>query len=284
MATPTDKPAGTIEGIEYEEANGSGLITIGKEEAVGTRIFHVDWKDRINFIIALMGGTITNGENTIYVIKKSFPDYPTLLASRVSVRGLGKISCLANGSPAYQYAEIECTYEPNDDEEGDNEDNVLKTEETSSSFETIPFPPMSFKFQGSAREISEGVEAGKRYVVTTHTITETKSPTDKKDIIQNHAGKINSDKYLGVDALKLMYMGARTRRVILASGERPFKIVHTFLEISDTEPSAVGADDATWDKLYDTVEGRWDTIITAKDDGDFDIYGRAEFANSGLVG
>lgn len=282
MSTPTSNSAGTIDGINYEELHGSGNLEINNDSAIGTRIFHVDWDDRNSFIAALMGGYITSGDNVIYTYKKSFPGYPILLASRVRVEGVGVMSCGTNGDFSYEFARVECTYEPKDEEQGTNEVNVLATEEMDAGFETIDFPPMSFMFAGSARIISEGVSAGKRYVITRHTLTEEKSPTNKKALIQEKTGKINSDTFLDVDPLKLLYTGARTRRVITASGEQPYKIVHTFLEISDTDAS--GNDDANWNRLYDTVNARWDTLLTAKDDACYNIYGSTSFSGSGLIG
>lgn len=280
MATPNNTPCGNIGGIDFEEPEESGELDIGGGEARGTRVFHVDWNDRNVFITELMGGVITNGENEIYTNPKSFPGFNAIRCRQVNVRGLGTMSAAGNGDFVYPFAKITATYRLKDDDDDNqtNEDIVLKTEEMDFSFDEHDIEPMTVRFSGTGRELSEKLEGVKRSILITHTITEEKSPTDKKSIIRLKAGKINTDTFLGVEAGKLLYMGAKTRRVILASGEQPYKITHTFIERVD----ASWLED--WDSVVDgSIDPRWD-FLERVDGGEFNKYEETNFGGSGLVG
>jgi hypothetical protein len=196
--------------------------------------------------------------------------------------------------PAYPFARVDAIYLPQDSGGGgggSNEDEILRTEEIDASFVTLDAPPMQYYFfeTPSGLDAPEGLRGFKRFVQLRHTLTEEKSPTNKQAIIQAHVGRVNADVFLGVPAGRLLYTGARVRRVILASGEQPFKLVHTFLERPENGqmPDAHGNNrpaTGTWQQYYDFQDGMWSTIYNRATTKQIFPYGTSTFTGSGLLG
>jgi hypothetical protein len=281
MATPTNNPCGTIDGIEFEEPVGSATLQFGVESARGERIFHIDWTDRETFSIALLGGYTTNGEQTIYYDQKQFPGFTGIICRSVNIEGFGVMSADANGDPAYQYAKVSATYESNAQNRnngGTQQELIIATEEMDISYDTLDVPIAAMRFASTQRELAEPLLVAKRVPMIRHTITEEKSPTDRKEAIKSLAGKVNGTIFLGVEPGYLLYEGSRTRRTITADGSQPYQIIHSFIE------RVQGKWNEVWDPIvngteaprYDSVERTDDGHTAVKfydddDDNDFSI-------------
>ena len=235
MATPTGNACGSIGGIDFEEATGTGKLTTSRGSARGTRIFFVDWDDRIEFARQLTGFFTIVGNSINQQFPVTFPGYQFLEAAGITTEGLGKISFETNGDFRYEFAKVEVTYEPRPEKDrktaGEEKARTLSTETTRTNIEFLEFKSLSLSWVNDPKvAIGDPIKKGKRIVTITHTITEEEAPESKKALTASLAATVNSEIFLEVAIGKLLYLGAEESRVIMSDGSQPFKIVHNFLE------------------------------------------------------
>jgi len=235
MATPTGNSCGSIGGINFEEAAGSGKLTTSRGSARGTRTFFVDWDDRIEFARQLTGFFTIVGNSINQQFPVTFPGYQFLEAASIVTDGLGKISFETNGDFRYEFAKVEVTYEPRPEKDrktaGEEAARTLSTETTRTNIEFLEFKSLSLSWVNDPKVAIKGpFKKGKRIVTITHTITEEEAPESKKELTASLAATVNSKVFLDVAIGKLLYLGAEQSRVIASDGSQPFRIVHNFLE------------------------------------------------------
>jgi len=288
MATPMNNPCGTIDGISFEEPVGSGGYNITKTGGEGTRVFHIDWADRVVFSSALTGGINYNGSTVIYTAGKNFPGYQSLVCYEVAVKGFGTMSFTSAGDPSYPFAVVTASYKnvpvPQGGGGDNNQQDVIATEEMDAFYTDEQLKDFGMIFKTSGREITGPVPGAFRHPIIRHVLTEEISPTNKKAVIAASIGKVNSLPFLDVIKDKLLYEGAKSRRVITTDGsttiQQPYRLVHTFLEVIDH----------TWQELWDDIGAggagaQFSTVQLAGDPPlDFAIYQQVDFNTNGLIG
>jgi len=278
MATPMGNPCGEIDGIEYEELDGSLELRFSKDGATGTRNFHIDWNDRRSFAEALTGIYINGSGTVIQVPPKTFPGYDALKCQDVVVRG---VKLNPDNSGGYLYARVDAVYSPDGKGGGgggggSNEQDSLLTEEMDAYYESIDAPEMQYFWNDDGSDAPESIKGAIRYVLIRHTIRDSKSPTNKKAIIQSKVGKINSDEFLGVAAGFLLYVGAQTRRTVLANGDDAYEIEHTFLERAPNT--------GDWNTHYHAETNGWSLVYNRTTGEMVKPYQETAFSGSGLIG
>jgi hypothetical protein len=279
MATPNNKPAGSIGGIEYEEAAGSGEVTGGRAEITGTRIFHIDWKDSRNFFKALVGYTEVNntaGGTTFYLYSaQRFPGWNGLRCSDVKIVGLGKPEN-TNGMIVFPYAKVTATYKfnksDNDDSDTATDDSeVIVRQEMDFTMDFFEYDRFGLYWSGGI-PIAEKIQEKKRMPIIIHTYTESKVPNllNKKTFTAARMGRVNLTEYRKVNAGKLLYMGAKATREITTDGAQAWQVTHTFHEKPD----------AVWNKVFNPETNAYENVYN-KDGEIYNIYDSIEF--SGLI-
>lgn len=280
MALPNGAAAaGDINGIEYIEAEGSGNLSLGTENARGTREFYVDWSDRIAFATALLGNNTQGSSAQIAIAPQTFPGYDFLQCKSVEIEGLGQISN-SGGTFSYPFAKVTASYEKESVQSGgfggggSSSDDVLATEEIDVGYETLNWAGVAVQYT-TTKELLIGdvVDGAKRVPVIRHTLTEERTLNNRKAAIAACSGKVNQVAFLDVAPGKMLYEGAQMRRVITADGNQPYRLVHTFLE-------RVGA---TWNEFFDPKQNAFDGIEDLNGAA-VDIYEEIDFIAQGLLG
>lgn len=240
MATPQNNPCGNLDGIPFEEKEGSGGYEITDGVVRGTRTFFIDWDDRVDFVKALRGfasGNPLGGSQLFKEYAQSFPGFEGLEARNIKVKGLGKQT--GGDIPAYPFAEVTAQYLPRDPDDGTTDaERTIATETTDFNIEFLEYGELKLAWKktpvGEEDEtVDKNLKKGKLSGTITHTIVDYESTTNRRTAILAAWGKINSAIFLEVEIGKMLYMGAQITRVISADGAKPFRITHTFLERPD---------------------------------------------------
>jgi hypothetical protein len=258
MATPNNNPDGSIAGIPYEEAPGSGNFSISENGGSGQRVFYVDWANRIAFAEALAGETVEDEDpdnpNAYATDPQEFPGVSALKVSSVSVEPYSTASN-DNGNPAYKYARITATYSPKPEEN----DEVIAEQQMNLTSEFYEYEEFKLFWAGD-KPTGTNVHRRKLLPEYEHTFTENNVPNllKKKSLADGRIGKINSSEYQGVSAGRLLYMGFTARRQLTADGRQPWQITHKFIERPD----------ASWNKYYNGNSGEYETVY----DENGDVY------------
>ena len=133
-----------MRGVEYIEAEGSGSYDLGWEGSRATRVFYIDWNDRIQFTKELLGYNIGNSADDstrqVKVNPDTFPGYSFLVCQFCNIRGLGEVSNV-NGVASYPFAEVTATYTADVEQE-----NILYTWETVADYITIDINGVGFYY------------------------------------------------------------------------------------------------------------------------------------------
>jgi hypothetical protein len=281
MALPNGKTAdGTIGGVEYLEAEGSGAYSISDGSASGTRIFYIDYSDRVSFVKELSGYATTSpdGSRVIITPPQTFPSYSFLVCKGVSVEPW-KISA---SSSTYDFATVTATYSPQEegdqDQDDDEGDKTLGSHRISVEAEFLEIGKMALEWGTvGGRDVSQPIPAGKRVVVIRHTFTIDESPTSKSTEIAANAGKVMSASWPGNNnvldrqfaAGTLLFVGGESERVIAADGQRPWRVTLQFLERVDKKADGSAA---TWNMFFDDVDGDWKKVFKQFDEEQFKPY------------
>lgn len=280
MALPNSATAdGTIDGIDYLEAQGSGKYTIGDGSASGERIFYIDYSDRVNFVKALKGYATASpdGSRVLVTPPQTFPGYSLLVCKSVSVEPW-KI----NSSSSYDFATVTASYVPQEqgeeDQNDDESDKNLGSHRISVEAEFLEVGKMALEWgQEGGRNVTEPIPRGQRIVVIRHTFTIDESQTSKSTEIAANAGKVmstqwpNNNKVLDRQfaAGTLLFVGGESERNISADGQRPWRVTLQFLErvARQSDGSA-----ATWNMFFDDVDGTWKKVFKRSDSAEFQPY------------
>lgn len=278
MVLPNDNPScGTIGGIEYQEAEGSGGFVAGGGRARGQRTFFIDWKDRIEFSRQLTGFFTESigDEETIRQEPATFPEYDALKCTTVTISGLGVMTKNVP-NPKYEFALVEAIYEPIPDEDTE-EERILKTQELDADVEILQFAPMSLKWTTSGVVIPKSIPNGRQIINIIHTVTENESATNRFTAVIAAIGKVNDGTtskttgktFLGAVAGTLLYLGTRMRRATTADGNEPFQLIHRWKQRIILGAEVVGGGSATWNHYYDDATKKWDKLKDSKTGADY---------------
>lgn len=279
--TPNNSPDGYLAGIPYEETTGSGALTRGRAGTQGTRVFFVDWEDRIEFTKHLTGYIIAdnnaNTPKTIVVPPQRFPDLQTLLCTNAQALPFGKVRN-DNGVAAYEYSKVTATYTLRSVSQwgstGDTdaakytEDEVIITQQLDFTVDFLEYGRFQLYWSGGV-PIAEKTKLSKQIPMIDHTFTEEQVPgfLSKKLKVVARQGKINSTIYRNVPVERLLYLGANAEHQITSlDGSQAWKVTHKFVE----NPYA------SWNKVFNPASGNWESIYD-KDGNIFNIYESTEF-------
>jgi hypothetical protein len=270
-STPMGTPCGDMGGIEYEELDGSGDISIAAGSMSGKRLFNVAWADRITFAEELTGiaGVTAGGITVNNSLPQTFPGYSGLRCSSVTVKGWGNLSN-SDGEPVYDWATVTATYTPSPLPSGggggSNQELIMSTHTQEFTNEVYEIGPMRLQWVTSGVIIPKKIQDGKKVVIIKHTLTEEESQTGRSAAIEANIGKVNGAVFdmagRAIAVGKLLYLGANTNRTITSTGEQPWKIQHTLYERPEAE----------WNQFFDDTTLLWDDVQDAATGAAFTPY------------
>ena len=226
-----------LNGISYQEAQGSGELVFSPDGVTGRRIFIVAWADRVNFCKALLGYTHAVGHKPIRRAAQTFPGYDYLYCQNAVTIGLGQVS---QGSEmiAYTSAKVTAEYRPlnfgtsvseSDDYDSDEEAGRLHIEET------LDFGADYVSVDGSRFEYSDtseklGGSVGVLIGTVEMTLASSREPELDKAAIRSCLGRVNSTAWYSSPAEHVLFMGASARRMITSDGSRGWHVSYRFRE------------------------------------------------------
>ena len=227
----------TLNGITYEELEGSGGLTFGPNGIRGVRTFIVDWEDRVAFAQALLGYTNAVGHVPIRREAETLPGYEYLYCQHAEVTGLGEVSQGCD-MIAYPKARVAAEYAPlrmgpstggQEDYEEETDQPGLHLEETwDFAGETLTAPGSAFTWSDTGESLSEPV--GVMVATVELTLTSESEPELPAAAIRSCLGKVNSGAWYGAEAERVLFLGASARRVITSSGSRAWRLCYRFRE------------------------------------------------------
>jgi hypothetical protein len=225
----------TLNGISYQELEGSGRLVFTSEGIRGQRIFTVDWADRIAFAKALLGYTNAVGHKPIRREAQVFPGYERLYCQNAEVSPLGQAS-QDDEMISYAKARILAEYMPlnfgtsiseGDGYSGEDEDERLHIEEMwDFSSEVMSVDGGHFEYSDTSAKLTEPVSV---LVGTVDlTLSSDSEPELPGDTIRQCLGKVNSGEWFGASAEHVLFLGASARRVLTVEGERAWYLSYRF--------------------------------------------------------
>lgn len=225
---------GTLNGITYEELEGSGGLAFTPDGIRGARTFIVDWADRIAFSEVLLGYTNAVGHVPIRREAQRFPGYEYLYCQKAEVTGLGEVS-QGEEMIAYPKARVRAEYSPlltgSSVSEGSasGEDEGLHLEESwDFAGETLTVPGPTFQYSDTGEKLSEPV--GVMVATVELTLTSESEPELPAAAIRACLGKVNATSWYGAAAENVLFLGASGRRVITSAGSRAWHLCYRFRE------------------------------------------------------
>lgn len=246
-----------IDGIDYEELNGSGEISIDGEGLGGTRLFKVAWDDCMDFASALkrsqwinMGGLLQFLDN---VHKWTLPDGTLVGCSSVRINGLGPPS--GDPNPAYDFAIITATYSPRTfgfDVDSDDDEDIIGDLSLDYSCEFISSPRSTYMEKDTSTIIQEPV--GILLAVSELTLNMSDLTNVPYAGIRNCRGTLNDRNFRGASKGRVLFLGASTRRVRTALGLGSVDLLLRFKERSMNWNYALGKD-GSWHEVVDAATG-----------------------------
>lgn len=253
---------GTLNGINYEEIDGSNRLAYSPDGIVGTRIFQVAWDERIEFAQALLGYTNAVGDLPIRTDAQTFPGYDRLYCRNATVVGLGQLD--KTGQVArYDLATITAEYRPwsysssnveDDDYDEDLEANMARWEEVH-EYGVEVYSTASGEYYWSADPAPAGTPIptpiGFVSGVTDYTYTSSAEPELRRAAIRARRGTVNDAAWMGAPAGYVLFMGASARRTVTSEGVGAWEITYRFREL-----------DHSWNEFHGRIGGvtRWEAI------------------------
>lgn len=259
----------TFKGMSYTEYNESGEMTLNLNgEGSGTRMFDVDWTDRLTFQRALLGYNSQGDGPNQYRQPATFPGNPFMVCTRTSSKGLGTTSTDSNDMIAFPKARITAYYEiPNVltavpggvNVPGTFGNNLWLAESMEIGAEFLELPEGHFAF-------ADGTTIDDQPLVklvgnTRIALTIQLQYAVNKTTVQLYRGKINASAWRGFAAETLLFMGVSTELSIDRRNKSSRGISFIFVER-----------DQSWNKVYRPGTDQWEVVaplpyVTANFDG-----------------
>ena len=224
----------TLNGIAYEELDGSGGLAFTPDGIRGTRTFIVDWADRAAFAEVLLGYTNAVGHVPIRCEAQRFPGYEYLYCQKAEIAGLGEAS-QGEEMIAYPRARVTAEYSPlrtgSSVSEGpaSEEDEGLHLEESwDFAGETLAVPGATFQYSDTGEKLFEPV--GVMVAMVELTLTSESEPELPAAAIRACLGKVNATSWYGASAEHVLFLGASGRRVITSAGSQAWRLCYRFRE------------------------------------------------------
>jgi hypothetical protein len=247
-------PDGFINGVAYHELTGSGSMVFTQDGVEATRIFKIDWNDRPDFERGLRGWSEQIGEVWVHIGRASFPDFPSLKVTRVTIEGLGQMVHSAGiaGMTGYENAKVTVTYErPPYDEEEESPGEVYISLELDFQMEFMDQGVQNFSWKSDGKPVEQNVGQLLTTKVYKLTLWRVWDMDSLSNAISTCQGKVNDDTFYGAAAGYVLFLGATSRREIRTNGPQPWNVTLTFAERSQNWNYAWRPDatPAAWEEL-----------------------------------
>lgn len=251
---------GTLNGINYDELDGSNTLQFSPDGIVGIRLFQIDWDDRIAFVEALLGYTNAMGHLPIRTNAQQFPDYERLYCQNAGIKGHGLLD-VAGQEARYDFARVTAEYRPwaysssnaeDDDYDEDLEANMARWEEVHEyGAEVLSIPGSEFFWAVGPPGVAVDTPVGLFVAVTDYTFSSNAEPELRRVAIRNAVGKVNDAPWMGAPAGYVLFLGASARRTVTSQGIGAWEITYRFRELG-----------RSWNEFHGRVGGvtRWEAI------------------------
>jgi len=257
-----------IAGTDYVELPGSPRMTVDRSNGLtGKRMFRVDWNKGIDFVAEMIGGWTVIAGIVVRQYATPFPGYPFLLATTADIDPMvpeavtgGDLLTLSVGAADYDYAKVVVQYrvpDPGPDDDATN-DIVMST------------PGRSWLWSDD-KKVSTDVNPGIVIPTVVHRLSWSNIPDSLVpwEDIRDKMGTINTSKYLGAAAKRLLFTGSNASRMwdlqALAAGEyqQAWRLDYTFDE--QMKPDGAG-----WNHFWrqEQIVGKNWVLIKTDPDGD----------------
>ncbi len=264
----------TLEGIQFKELHAPKRVLELQDQRIrGKRVFLTAWADRLAFLAAITGQVQSAGEDVDINSPVAFPDFPVLRAAEAAIDGLGKSGQLGvDAMASYDFAQISVTYRNfNFDGEGGtfrpDDPTQLRSINITLSGSFLQAPQnhyyWSFEIDGKTTPPEEKREyidepIGIVMPLMNLAVTDHRVPALNLALWWGAIGTINENKFEGIDAEHVLYLGLDSRISFNFTSGTPWTITHKFVARSRSwnaflRPGGTASTDKTADRQWQAI-------------------------------